>query len=327
MTSAQEQGGDRTSMEDITEEIQAAVDSGRDCKIPPGEFLISRTVLLDNDTVISGTGDCATTLRLAPGVNDNIFTNRDHEGGNSGIAISNLRLIGSSETQWKPESEKRLSFCNGLYLARSTDVLIQDLVVTNVKQTALHFRQSKKVAINGFVAEDLGWSGISTSGTSDLVATDFKIVDSGHDHRHSAIHLDGGSGAYLHGMIDKCVGNGVMLDASFAPFANAVVSVEASRCMRGIAMIGSQESQPHSITVARSLVTNNEVGVMVSNARWAHIVESEIIDNRDYGVLFQGRVGGRESFVTHCRFRGNGRDIEEIHESDDNYWYGNEAIV
>lgn len=57
---------------------------------------------------------------------------------------------------------------------------------------------------------------------------------------------------------------------------------------------------------------------MVSNAKSAFINNVYFESNSEYGILFQGRVGGTDSFVNNCTFIGNKEDIKEIHQSKNN---------
>lgn len=314
------------ALEDITEELQSLADKGEDVTLRAGAFRVSRTIKLPDNCHLRGADNMGTTLVLGNAVNNNMFTNAGYgknDVRNSNIRLSNLRLNGNLQAQFKPETEKRLSFCNILYFANSDQCEFDKLFVLNVLQTALHFRHCTKITIKKLYAEHLGWSGISTSGTSEIVATDFNILDSGNDHRHSAIHLDGGKGAYLRGDIRKCVGNGIMLDATFGPFSHALVEVNASECMRGISLIGSGDVQVHTVLMKNCNAKGNDVGIMVSNACNAFISNCNLMDNREYGVLFQGRFGGRDSFVTNCTFKKNGTDIKEIHQSGGNTFLEN----
>lgn len=319
MTASQIFNGD-----DITDMLQAAAFSGTETILPEGTFKISRTILLGSGCNISGSGIKGTKLVLEDGVNNNMFTNESITKGNKNIILKNLHLEGNATHQIKPVTERRLSFCNGVYLANVENSQFHDLIVENFLQTALHFRTCKNVDIRCLHAEKLGWSGISTSGTDNLKAIDFYIYNSGNDHRHSAVHLDGGNCSILKGVVKKCVGNGIMLDATFAPFSSAVVQVEASECMRGVALIGSAERQPHAVSIRDSYVFSNEIGIMISNARHAFMHSVQVENNKEVGILFQGRVGGRDSFVSKCMFCGNGVDIKEIHASGNNFFFDNQ---
>ena len=234
--------------DDITDFLQNSIDNNSVTTLPEGEFILSRTIVIGSNKIIKGQGE-RTVLKLGSAVNANMFTNKSHKEGNSKITIENLLLDGNLTEQYKPEDEKRLSFCNLVYFSNTKDVVFNNITGINCFQTVLHFNNCDNVQIEGLLAKNLGWSGISTSGTNNIKATKIRIFDSGKDHRHSAIHLDGGKGAYIEADIDKCVGNGVMIDATFSPFSHAVVKANCSNCMRGISLIGSEGKMPRNILI------------------------------------------------------------------------------
>lgn len=308
---------------DLTDFLQASAAAAKKVVLPRGVFSVSRTVLLHDGAHLCGSGDQDTTLVMAGGMNSNMFTNAVHGVGNKDICLENIRLVGNQAAQWRPEGECRVSFCNAVYLANVKGSSFKDIHIYDVFQTALHFSGCSDVSINNLHAEKLGWSGISTSGTDDIVATNIAIINSGNDHRHSAVHLDGGSRAYVQGVIRGCVGNGVMLDSAFAKLTNCVVEVEASSCMRGVALIGDAEEQASVVCVRNSVLMDNDVGIMVSNARGVFLVNNHIEGSRECGVLFQGRAGGCDSFVIDCRLERNEVDIRQIHQSRNNVFVRN----
>lgn len=316
-------------LKDLTDELEDCAASPGEHVLPKGTFRVSRTIGISDNCHIAGGGKMETTLVLANGVDNNMFTNSAYRknGTNQNIKVSNLRINGNQHKQAKPEDEKRLSFCNAFYMANVTNCCFEDLVVENVFQTALHFRRCMKVRINRFKSQDLGWSGISTSGTNDLEATKFYIYNSGNDHRHSAVHLDGGKNTFLQGKVKKCVGNGVMLDSTFAPFSHAFVQVHSTQCMRGISLVGSGEEQVHSVLLSNCHVADNEVGIMFSNAHSSFVSNCSIESSKEVGMLFQGRAGGCDNVVAECRFSGNVSDIEERHQSRNNKFFSNRQVA
>ncbi len=310
---------DVASNEDITEKLQYAVDSFSTVLLPEGDFLLSDTIYLGSDVVIKGVSKSKTRLFMKKYTNCNIFTNKDYSLGSEKIELSDLYINGNGLHQERPESQKKLSFCNAVYLAKSKNLKFSNLIIEDCHQTALHFNNSSDIHINNVETGNLGWSGLSTSGSERIVVTKFYVYNSGNDHRHSAIHLDGGGMVYLECVVDGCVGNGVMLDSTFSPFSNAVVVARVKDCMRGVALIGSDKSMPSNIVVKNSVLQQNDVGLMVSNSRNVFVDSCEIVRNRDYGVLFQGRVGGCDSMIIESHIVSNGVDIDEIHQSRNNY--------
>ncbi len=305
---------------DITDVLQKDINSSDSVNLPEGEFTISRTILVRSNVIISGEGD-KTRIFLNDAVNSNMFTNSTPVEGNENITFKNISLDGNISKQFKPETQKKLSFCNMFYFANTSNIEFTNITGVNCYQTVLHFNKCQDIKINGLIAKHIGWSGISTSGSNNITATNIYIYDSGNDHRHSAIHLDGGTGAFIQGDIDRCVGNGVMLDATFSPFSHAVVTVNCSNCMRGVSLIGSPEKTPKNILIQGGVMKSNQIGVMISNASHSFIDGVLFLKNSEYGLLFQGRVGGNHSVVSRCKYTGNTVDIKEIHNSKGNFFY------
>lgn len=291
-------------------------------KLPKGLFYISDTIELPSNTELSGCGEL-TKLILSSSVNKNMFTNQDKVKGNENIKISNISLDGNWKEQFKPENEKRVSFCNMVYFAKCKNVSFLSIKAENVFQTILHFNNCDGVNIYGLDARYLGWSGISTSGTDNIIATKVYIFDSGNDHRHSAIHLDGGIGSYLEVDVNTCVGNGVMLDSTFSDFSRSAVKANCKNCMRGVSCIGSPGKIPMNILIQVGVMENNEIGVMVSNASDVFISNVSFIKNTEVALLFQGRVGGNNSLASGCTFEGNFENIKQIHNSNNNFFFNN----
>lgn len=308
------------SGEDISDVLQSSLEKYDSVQLPAGEFYISKTIFLRDGNSISGVPGFGTKLILSNASNTNMFSNIDHHNGNYDLKFCDLHLDGNGSNQFRPETQKKLSFCNIVYMSRVNGVSFQRLKGMNCHQTVLHFNNCSDVVIDDLYAAHLGWSGISTSGTSRLTAKNIYVFDSGNDHRHSAIHLDGGVSNYLQATVIKCVGNGVMLDSQFSDFGFSVVEANCYDCMRGIAVIGSSEKMPHNILIKNSRLINNDVGVMISNARNCFIVDTNIEDNMEYGLLFQGRVGGCDNLINGVTYKGNKVDFSEIHESKNNYF-------
>lgn len=309
-------------MEDITVKLKEQVTSSNEVVIPEGRYLITDTIDIPSNVKIIGTNG-NTELHFGDAVNKNMFTNLDHSHGNSHITIEDIKIYGNWKKQFRPESQNKLSFCNAFYFSNVTKASFKKVEVSGFLQTALHFNNCDEVSVSGLNARDLGWSGISTSGTNNLFADDIYIYNSGCDHRHSAVHIDGGINIFLECSVVKCNGNGVMLDSTFSDFDHAIVSANCYECMRGIALIGSPKSTPNTILLKDCNVMNNEVGIMVSNSNNAFIVDSKIESNSEYGLLFQGRVGGNNNMVLSCRFKNNNIDVDEIHSSFGNVFHQN----
>jgi hypothetical protein len=313
-----------STVADITELIQASATSGKKVLLPEGTFEVKKSVQLHDGAHICGSGALETTLILAEGVNEHMFTNVDHRKGNNNIRFENLRISGNKKQQWKPATERRSSFCNAMYLVNVGSVSISNVHVFDVLQTAVQFSFCRDVSIDGLHTENTGWSGLGTTGTDNVVVTNLTVINSGVDDRHSAVHVDGGACVYVQGVIRGSVGNGVMLDATYGKLANCLLRVSARDCMRGVALIGNSIHQMTNICVSHSTLVDNEIGVMISNASGAFVLDSHIEGSREFGVLFQGKTGGCDSFVVNCSFARNVVDVKQLHQSRNNIIIGNE---
>ncbi len=198
---------------DITDVLQRRIDERigdwQCIVLPTGRFTISRTIRLPTDCAIRGTGNRQTTLCLADDTNDHMFTNMDHQHGNHNIRIENMHLEGNAANQKKREDDQRVSYCDMGYFHRASDAKFVDISARDCRQTAFHFTHCDGIEISGLDCTDLGWSGVSTSGTDDFVVKNTRITNAGLESMHSAIHLDGGSGSYV-----ECVIKGVRAMAS-----------------------------------------------------------------------------------------------------------------
>lgn len=305
--------------------IQKAIDSlnkGGLIILNEGEYKIDKTLLLNDNITIIGKGN-STKLILKNNVNSNMITNSDHEKGNINISIKNLLLNGNGENQKRPPEQKRLSFCNGVYFSKVKNCSFIDIEAHDLHQTALHFNNCNGVNIKNFYAEKLGWSGFSTSGTDDLVATDTLIVDSGRDKMHSGIHLDGGVGAYLDVKVHNCTGNAIMIDSNFSPMSNVIVKGECSNSKRGISLSGSHNNLLNNVLITDSAVYENETGIMVSNASNVFIYKCSIKKSISEGILLQGKLGAKQTVISQTNFLKNNNNISEIHSSNNNYFTNN----
>src|SRR5258707_1949374 len=85
--------------------IQRAVDSLPDgcvVQLGPGTFHVDAPVVLHDGVTVQGSGADATIIVLEPHSNCHVFTNRDHDGGNRGIALRAFTLEGDIRNQEKP---------------------------------------------------------------------------------------------------------------------------------------------------------------------------------------------------------------------------------
>ena len=294
--------------------------------IPEGSYTISASIQLKSNTHISGASNHATKLFFAKATNSNMFTNSDHSNGNDNILVSDLWLDGNSSQQFRPENEKALSFCNIFKFIRSSNIKLLNIKASNCKQTAMHFNQCNGVLIDNLQALSMGWSGISTSGTDDIQASNVYIYDSGKDIMHSAVHYDGGIGSYFSGVIEKCTGNGIMLDSKYSVFNKSVIQANCVDCKRAVSLSGDHNNQLSNVLIQNTKTLNCEVGIMVSNSKDVFITGCDIQKSSQHGILLQGKYGGCDTVVIDTTF-DNKLDISEVHSSKDNYFIRNNVGI
>ena len=305
--------------------IQEAVDTlrgGGTIYIDRQDFTVDQTIYLSSGIRLCGRGLEKTVIRLAPNSGCHIFTNSDHDGGNANLFLSDLTINGDMDHQERPRDVNTLTYCCGLYLKRVRNVVVKRVAVRNIRQTGLHFNGCAGIRIIDYSSDRAGWSGVSTSGTDDI-AINGNIRDAGLDVLHSGIHLDGGHGAYFQGEVVSVTGNGVMLDSKYRDFRFCRIQANVSGCKRGVSLSGDHNNELSHVQISGKFSHNRETGIMVSNASHAWISDAQIVNNPDFGVLFQGKSGGNFSTVFNCYFEDNGIDISEIHNSKMNYFYGN----
>jgi hypothetical protein len=273
--------------------------------LEPGEHVVDATIELPSGVALVGAGPELTTITLAPGSSCHVFTNADHAKGNDTIELRGFTLEGNMRTQPRPPELKGITFACGGYFKRVKRLVVADVVAHAIRQTAFHFNHCKHVELTGLQADELGWSGVSTSGTDDIVLRRVVVTNSGLDVRHSGIHLDGGVGAYVDAVIDGCTGNGIMLDSKFSPLSDVVVQGVARRSMRGLSLSGDHEKELRNVCASGDFSDNRECGILVSNASNVFIVDATIAANGTAGIVVQGKSGSRHCVVARSRISGS----------------------
>ena len=303
--------------------IQAAINTSVDgavIQLLPGDYSIKTALFISNSIWLKGAENGRTRLVLEPYSNCHILTNLDYHSGNQNIKISQIDFYGNASTQQRLPEDKRLLTCNAMYFKKVINIELFDLQVDRILHTGAHFNECVQVRIRQFQSSTVGWSGISTSGTSDIIIRDAYVYNSGLDKMHSGIHLDGGHGVYVEAKVESATGNGVMLDSNYAPLTNIVANCIISACKRGLALCGSGKHPLNSAYVTGHFHHNKEVGVLVSNASHISVIEALIENNAEYGVLLQGSTGSQYCNVSNCRLLKNGIPLAEIHQSKNNYF-------
>jgi hypothetical protein len=283
----------------------AQLTNGGLVQLPPGDFTVERTIELPSDVAIVGAGPHRTTITLAPGASCHVFTNADHAKGNQGIELRGFRLEGNMRSQHRPVDLKGITFACGGYFKRVERLRVDDVVAHGIRQTAFHFNHCSHVVLERLEADELGWSGVSTSGTDDIVLRRVTVTRSGLDVRHSGIHLDGGRGAYVDAVVDGSTGNGIMLDSKFSPLSDVVVHGLARRSMRGLSLSGDHENELRNISVSGDYSDNRECGLLVSNASNVFILDATIAGNGKAGIVIQGKSGSTHCVVARSRISGS----------------------
>lgn len=306
--------------------LQNLIDSlplGGCIALPPGRIIVGQTLRLSSGIWLRGSGAEATTLWLDDHSDCHILTNNSHRAGDSFIALSNLGLVGNHSNQREPGGITVPTFACGVYLKNTNHAHIENVSATEIRQTGLHFSECESVRITNYTANDVGWSGISTSGTDDIVIRGSAVIGAGKDGIHSGVHIDGGMGSIVEAKTKDVSGNAIMLDSSFCPLSHSIVRSICSKSRRGVSLNGSVEHALEHVHISGTFSDNREVGVMISNAEGVIVANSEIRRNGEYGLLLQGRIGGRNCIVSENRFVENRVAIGEIHESGSNYFVGN----
>lgn len=292
--------------------------TGCDVVLEEGEYFIERTVRLPSNTTIVGRGAGRTKLTLLPNSNCHVFTNA--EAGGKNICCSQFSVAGNGDSQSRPPDWKPLTFACAFYFRNVESIICTDMSFDDIRQTALHFNNAVNIVTSGIRARKLGWSGVSTSNASNIwVEAD--VSDAGLDVMHSAIHMDGGVGVYVEARVAATTGNGIMLDSAFAPLRNCVVKGSASACKRGVSLSGAAETALENVAISAEVVRNREVGIMISNASNVTVMNSKIVDNGKYGILFQGRRGGSACNVCDTTIEGHELDVAELHASSSNWHF------
>lgn len=295
---------DPASPGSIHRAVAAIVGSGT-VFLGPGEYVVDSTIELPSGVSLVGAGAASTTITLAPGSSCHVFTNDDHAKGNEAIELRGFTLEGNMRTQPRPPDLTGITFACGGYFKRVKQLVVKDIVAHGIRQTAFHFNHCKHVMIERLEADELGWSGVSTSGTDDIVLRGVVVTNSGLDVRHSGIHLDGGTGAYVEAVIDTCTGNGIMLDSKFSPLSDVVVRGVARRSMRGLSLSGDHEKALSNVCVSGDYSDNREVGILVSNASNVFLVGTTIASNGIAGIVIQGKSGSPHCVVASSHITGS----------------------
>ncbi len=313
---------------DLTgEAIQAAIDAlpaeGGEVRLGPGTFEVRRMLRLRDGTTLVGAGPTETVLALTAGTSQHLVTNADGHDGNRDLELRSLGLLGRADEQPVPPGHERYPFSCGAFLRNVDGVVIRDVVARDVRSTAFHFERCRHVRIDDVETHGVGWSGVSTAGTDDIEIRGVLCTDSGRDRKHSAVHLDGGTGALIEATALDATGTGIMLEAWTGSLFDVVVRGEARRCDLGFSATAAEGWELRHVLVTGDFSANRVAGVRVANADRIDVVGATIRDNGECGVRLQGARGARCCVVASCTIEGNPVAVEQRDASADNLVVGN----
>lgn len=310
----------RPSDSDVLLTLSDAFPGGVSVQLEAGEYVFERPILLPSNTVIAGVGN-QTKLILAEDSNCHLLTNAAAAGGNENVVLRRMSIFGNRSNQRRPENHHGLTYSCAVYLRRVKGALIEDVTFDEIAQTAIHFNGSSELVVRRIRAQGMGWSGLGTSGASNLWIEDVVVMRAGLESTHSGIHLDGGMGNSIIGAhVSEASGNGIMLDSAYAPLSHCQVNATVVGCFRGLSLSGQAHTPVELVIVSGEYARNSEAGIMISNSRGVVLSGCKVHHNQNYGVLIQGKAGGRECMIsTDCRLEANGKDVAELHASGKNW--------
>jgi hypothetical protein len=266
--------------------------------------------------------DGSSQLYLESGASCHFFSNKDPINGNVNIALTDIVIDGNMEKQERRPGQKKLCFSCGIYLSNVKGLYAKNIFAKNIRQTALHLNNSSYGCVTNLKACRVGWSGFSTSGARNL-HIECNVLEAGLDINHSGIHLDGGRCVFLRADVSQATGNGIMVDSNFSEMSLIRIIGNASLSKRGLSFSGHAERPITNALVTGSYCNNKEIGIMISNSEHVFISDAKVKENGQVGILLQGRHGGCNSIISGVDFAGNPLDIEERHESENNYFINN----
>jgi len=134
---------------DYTAQLQAMLDRGGLVCVPPGEFTISSALLIGDDTrlVLSP----ATVLRLAPGANCPILTNRDKgKLPTRNVTIEGGVWDGNNRHQHRPGAGMKYAWAQFICLTSMENLTLRDMVIKDPESYAVQL-----MAVDGFTVENI----------------------------------------------------------------------------------------------------------------------------------------------------------------------------
>ncbi len=299
-------------------DVQAAIDAappGGTVQLPPGRIELHEPLRLGSGTTLAGAGTHATELVLTPGRNTHVLVNRGH--GDHDITVRDLTIDGNRLLQ-DPPPPGRLVWAFGVWFRSVRGVRIDRVAVRQVRQNGIQLNDCRHVRISDVVTHDMGWSGLATTCTDDLVLQRVAVHRAGLDTVHSGIHLDGAVLAHVDGLAEDCSGNALMLDSVSGPVRSVTVQATGRRSRHGISLVAGTDHPVENVHVTGRFTDNEGAGIFVSNAVGVSILTATVTGNGDAGVVLQGQRGCHGCVVAGCHISGSPREVVETHGSDEN---------
>ena len=182
ITNVQDHGAEGNGNVDCTLAFQSAIQYLVDVKavqgivwVPSGTYLLraqrstmSSCLTIPSNITIQGIGP-ASHLRLANSEFKTIFQNSDFSGGNSNIALKNLRINGNRLNNTSGSAD-------GVIFNNVTDLLIEDVVIDNCRGDGLWLDGCPWLRCTRVYAHDNGRNGIGTSNCWFAQFTDCRTI-------------------------------------------------------------------------------------------------------------------------------------------------------
>ncbi len=235
------------------------------------------------------------------------------------ITVRDLTLDGSRHEQHRPADSDHVWAMGGSFRSAS-QIRLARIHAQHVRQSAFHFFECSDVVVEDLLAVDLGWSGISTSGTDNIVIRRTTVSGAGLDTKHSGIHLDGGTGVFVQAVVENCTGNAIMLDSTYRELKHVAVDSVGRRSFRGLSLSGASENDLRDVVVRGEYTDNSQAGILISNSDHVLVLGVTSARNGEHGVLLQGRNGSHDCVVVDCDLDRNPSPYAEYHATKGNFF-------
>jgi hypothetical protein len=163
---------------------QIATDGFGTIRFMAGSYTFGDCVLLDNNTIVEGSGQGEVTITLAAAVDDPAFTNEDWDEDasfNSNITLRNLTVDGNRDNQVGNHAIKdALGNSGTLWFGEVNDLLIENVRIDNSHRAAICIVQSNNIRVEGCRIDNTNDDGIGIDdGCSRAVVSNCIMTDIG----------------------------------------------------------------------------------------------------------------------------------------------------